>query len=167
MSSPDDDSLIRDIELFKGLSLSSGESTNSEPCSLSVVTTTGVIDLEELESSMIRVVEGVRSTDQVSEVVPSTSRPLRFLPVNLVSRFTEFDLLRIRFQYGIPESVELRLPTPAERPRVDMFLRASFLTRLKIAGALLESSITDFFLLGFGLADAKRVKASAVDRSPS
>ncbi|KAL5752258.1 hypothetical protein ACOSP7_022443 [Xanthoceras sorbifolium] len=150
MSSPDNDSLIRDIELFKGLSLSSGESTNSELCSLSVVTTTGVIDLEELESSMIRVVEGVRSTDQVSEVVPSTSRPLRFLPVNPVSRFTEFDLLRIRFQYGIPESVELRLPTPAERPNLDIlgwtcFYELPFRQGLRLPVLFLSRQLLIFF----------------------
>ncbi|KAL5842653.1 hypothetical protein ACOSQ3_013256 [Xanthoceras sorbifolium] len=97
MSSLDDDSLMREIELFKNLLPSSKESTDSEPRPLSVVTAIGVIDLEESEASMISVVEDVRSTNQVSEVVPSASRALCFLPVNLISKLTKFDLLHIRF----------------------------------------------------------------------
>ncbi|KAL5760617.1 hypothetical protein ACOSP7_019129 [Xanthoceras sorbifolium] len=81
------------------------------------MTATAVIDLEELEAGMTSIVEGMRSTDQVSDAVPSMSRPLRFLPVNLL---TESDLLWIRFQYGMPEFVELRSPTPVERPDLDI-----------------------------------------------
>ncbi|KAL5803653.1 hypothetical protein ACOSQ4_031958 [Xanthoceras sorbifolium] len=145
MSSPYDDSLIRAIELFKG----------------SVVTSVGVIDLEESKANMIRVLEDVRSTDQVSKAVPSTSRPLRFLPVNPIFGLIKSDLLRITFQYGIPESVELRLSTPAER-QIWTFqgVLVVVLTRLEIPGALIELSVIEFLRLGSGLADVEQVEAS-------
>ncbi|KAL5741613.1 hypothetical protein ACOSP7_028345 [Xanthoceras sorbifolium] len=92
MSSPGDD-LMREIDLYKGSPSLSEESTYSEPHSLAVMTSTGFIDLEDQPKTGLTIV--VRSTDQVSDATPSTSRPLHFLPINPASKLTESDLLRI------------------------------------------------------------------------
>ncbi len=45
-----------------------------------------------------------------------TSRPSgNFLKVNPSSSFKEFDMLKLRYMYQIPSSVEVRAPLPHER----------------------------------------------------
>ncbi|KAL5766138.1 hypothetical protein ACOSP7_016755 [Xanthoceras sorbifolium] len=58
--------------------------------------------------------EGPKDLGKETEVLISDCG---ILPAGLspASRLTESDLLRIIFQYGIPESVELRLPRSTDR----------------------------------------------------
>ncbi|KAL5827110.1 hypothetical protein ACOSQ4_018907 [Xanthoceras sorbifolium] len=108
-----------------------------------------------LETSTTRVLDEVRTTDQVVDAVGSTSKPLSYLAVNPALKLTEFDLLRIRFQYGIPESVELRLPMFFERldwdiPSWTCFYELPFLQGLRFPVPLLSRQLQRFFNLAQG-----------------
>ncbi|KAL5773798.1 hypothetical protein ACOSQ2_013722 [Xanthoceras sorbifolium] len=95
-----------------------------EPHPIAVVTATGVIDLDpEFGKPSIRIIDDAierASVREASADKASTSGAVApvigggFLPVGLnpESVLIDSDLLLISFQYGIPESVKLRLLKP-------------------------------------------------------
>ncbi|KAL5840522.1 hypothetical protein ACOSQ3_013191 [Xanthoceras sorbifolium] len=87
-----------------------------------MVTATEVIDLDpEFDKPTTIVVDDMTERASVGEALTSgVVAPMvggGFLPMGLSPEnvLTDSDLLRIRFQYGISYSVELRLPKPDER----------------------------------------------------
>ncbi|KAL5827087.1 hypothetical protein ACOSQ3_018919 [Xanthoceras sorbifolium] len=109
--------------------MTSGESTDSEPLPLSTVKVKGFLEQRDsgaqpeiwgMETGKTRVVDEVRLANIVIDVVPLTSRPLGLLQTNPAFKLNKSNLKRIRFQYGIPESVELKLLAFVERPDWDI-----------------------------------------------
>ncbi|KAL5842280.1 hypothetical protein ACOSQ3_012883 [Xanthoceras sorbifolium] len=124
MSSPDKDLIIREIKNYAGSPTLSEELTDNEPQPLSIVTVAGFLKKRDpgeqleiwgMESGKTKVVDKVRGTNLVIDVVLSTLRPFLLLPSNPTLRLDESDLQRIIFQYGIPKSVALRPPASFER----------------------------------------------------
>ncbi|KAL5738402.1 hypothetical protein ACOSP7_031163 [Xanthoceras sorbifolium] len=129
MSSPGEDLIMREIEDYAESPATSSKSTDSEPLPLSTVTATSFLEQKDpsaqpeiwgMETRKTRVVDKVRLANQLIDAMPLTSRPLGLLQNNPASKLDEFDLKRIKFQNGIPEFVELRLPSLFERPDWDI-----------------------------------------------
>ncbi|KAL5823391.1 hypothetical protein ACOSQ4_021291 [Xanthoceras sorbifolium] len=106
--------ILKDAGL-SGVSYSSSSSGSrgrkaDEPYPIAMVTATGVIDLDlEFNKPTTRIVDDATERASVGEW------GFLLVGLNIETVLTDFDLLRIRFQYRIPEFIELRLLKPDER----------------------------------------------------
>ncbi|KAL5803265.1 hypothetical protein ACOSQ4_031570 [Xanthoceras sorbifolium] len=115
---------LSDVSESSGSSVSSKGSTDSELRPMAQVTSTRIIDLDIdneggpptiiVDDIPEEIVKGEASTNQAGWNASTSGGGILPAGLSLASRLTESDLLRIRFQYGIPESVELRLLRPTK-----------------------------------------------------
>ncbi|KAL5745889.1 hypothetical protein ACOSP7_027035 [Xanthoceras sorbifolium] len=98
-------------------------------------------------SALIDRDDDVSSSDVECE---EPSRPLGFLVSNPPFKFIESDLVEIRYKYGIPESVQLRVPKKYKRPDWlipgrTCFYELPFKQGLRLPVPRLAHRVLDFF----------------------